>query len=164
MPILQHAVDASSAVVGRGKLSKASEHEPHLLQPNRLGRLQSFSLASLIIDTSSFPIPCQPAHDRSSSDPNCALDLDAPTTATHEYTTEADEHATPTDRSLSSACTMAPKTDGKATEAAAAAEPRLEVKKPKKKKVLLMGKSGSGKSSMRSIIFSNYIARDTRRL
>ncbi|ORY72135.1 Gtr1/RagA G protein conserved region-domain-containing protein [Pseudomassariella vexata] len=27
-----------------------------------------------------------------------------------------------------------------------------------------MGKSGSGKSSMRSIIFSNYIARDTRRL
>jgi predicted GTPase len=41
---------------------------------------------------------------------------------------------------------------------------RNEVKKPKKKKVLLMGKSGSGKSSMRSIIFSNYIARDTRRL
>ncbi|CAJ2506568.1 Uu.00g006980.m01.CDS01 [Anthostomella pinea] len=41
---------------------------------------------------------------------------------------------------------------------------RSEVKKPKKKKVLLMGKSGSGKSSMRSIIFSNYIARDTRRL
>ncbi|KAM3584431.1 GTP-binding protein gtr1 [Umbelopsis sp. WA50703] len=33
-----------------------------------------------------------------------------------------------------------------------------------KKKVLLMGKSGSGKTSMRSIIFSNYIARDTRRL
>ncbi|EMR10280.1 GTP-binding protein gtr1 [Pneumocystis murina B123] len=33
-----------------------------------------------------------------------------------------------------------------------------------KKKVLLMGKSGSGKSSMRSIIFSNYIAKDTRRL
>ncbi|KAK2042016.1 hypothetical protein LZ31DRAFT_556470 [Colletotrichum somersetense] len=42
--------------------------------------------------------------------------------------------------------------------------PPAEVKKPKKKKVLLMGKSGSGKSSMRSIIFSNYIARDTRRL
>lgn len=41
---------------------------------------------------------------------------------------------------------------------------RGELKKPKKKKVLLMGKSGSGKSSMRSIIFSNYIARDTRRL
>ncbi|KAK9413957.1 putative GTP-binding protein [Seiridium cardinale] len=41
---------------------------------------------------------------------------------------------------------------------------KSEVKKPKKKKVLLMGKSGSGKSSMRSIIFSNYIARDTRRL
>lgn len=46
----------------------------------------------------------------------------------------------------------------------AASELRNEVKKPKKKKVLLMGKSGSGKSSMRSIIFSNYIARDTRRL
>ena len=30
--------------------------------------------------------------------------------------------------------------------------------------VLLMGKSGSGKTSMRSIIFANYIARDTRRL
>uniref|UniRef100_A0A2K5C376 Ras-related GTP-binding protein n=1 Tax=Aotus nancymaae TaxID=37293 RepID=A0A2K5C376_AOTNA len=33
-----------------------------------------------------------------------------------------------------------------------------------KKKVLLMGKSGSGKTSMRSIIFANYIARDSRRL
>ncbi|CAG0882872.1 unnamed protein product [Darwinula stevensoni] len=33
-----------------------------------------------------------------------------------------------------------------------------------KKKVLLMGKNGSGKTSMRSIIFANYIARDTRRL
>ncbi|CCX11446.1 Gtr1/RagA G protein conserved region-domain-containing protein [Pyronema domesticum] len=33
-----------------------------------------------------------------------------------------------------------------------------------KKKVLLMGKSGSGKSSMRSIVFSNYVAKDTRRL
>ncbi|KAI9757505.1 MAG: GTP-binding protein gtr1 [Chaenotheca gracillima] len=36
--------------------------------------------------------------------------------------------------------------------------------KTKKKKVLLMGKSGSGKSSMRSIVFSNYVARDTGRL
>jgi len=27
-----------------------------------------------------------------------------------------------------------------------------------------MGSSGSGKTSMRSIIFANYIARDTRRL
>ena len=27
-----------------------------------------------------------------------------------------------------------------------------------------MGKSGSGKTSMRSIIFANYIARDTRRI
>lgn len=34
----------------------------------------------------------------------------------------------------------------------------------RKKKVLLMGKSGSGKSSMRSIIFSNYVAKDVRRL
>ncbi|KAF8564188.1 hypothetical protein P879_10335 [Paragonimus westermani] len=33
-----------------------------------------------------------------------------------------------------------------------------------RKKVLLMGKSGSGKTSMRSIIFANYIARDTLRL
>ncbi|KAI9197064.1 Gtr1/RagA G protein conserved region-domain-containing protein [Polychytrium aggregatum] len=33
-----------------------------------------------------------------------------------------------------------------------------------KKKVLLMGKSGAGKTSMRSIIFANYIAKDTRRL
>lgn len=40
----------------------------------------------------------------------------------------------------------------------------VESKKPRKKKVLLMGKSGSGKSSMRSIIFSNYVAKDTRRL
>jgi Ras-related GTP-binding protein A/B len=31
-------------------------------------------------------------------------------------------------------------------------------------KVLLMGKSGSGKTSMRSIIFANYLARDTMRL
>eukprot|EP01117_Protostelium_nocturnum_P008839 TRINITY_DN3169_c0_g1_i1.p1 TRINITY_DN3169_c0_g1~~TRINITY_DN3169_c0_g1_i1.p1 ORF type:complete len:325 (+),score=106.58 TRINITY_DN3169_c0_g1_i1:52-975(+) len=33
-----------------------------------------------------------------------------------------------------------------------------------KKKVLLMGRSNSGKTSMRSIIFANYIARDTMRL
>ena len=33
-----------------------------------------------------------------------------------------------------------------------------------KKKVLLMGKSGSGKTSMRSIIFANYVAKDTMRL
>ncbi|XP_024424786.2 ras-related GTP-binding protein A-like [Desmodus rotundus] len=33
-----------------------------------------------------------------------------------------------------------------------------------KKKVLLMGKSGSGKTSMRSIIFDNCVALDTRRL
>ncbi|GAA94282.1 uncharacterized protein L969DRAFT_80274 [Mixia osmundae IAM 14324] len=33
-----------------------------------------------------------------------------------------------------------------------------------KKKALLMGRSGSGKTSMRSIIFSNQVAQDTRRL
>lgn len=36
--------------------------------------------------------------------------------------------------------------------------------KRKGRKVLLMGKSGSGKTSMRSIIFANYLARDTMRL
>ena len=36
--------------------------------------------------------------------------------------------------------------------------------KPLRKKILIMGKSGSGKSSMRSIIFSNYVAKDVRRL
>lgn len=33
-----------------------------------------------------------------------------------------------------------------------------------KKKVLLMGKSKSGKTSMRSIIFANYVPRETTRL
>lgn len=42
--------------------------------------------------------------------------------------------------------------------------PEPKSQKLKKKKILLMGKSGSGKSSMRSIIFSNYLAKDTRRL
>lgn len=54
----------------------------------------------------------------------------------------------------------APAADMAATSSSMAAE----VKKTKKRKVLLMGKSGSGKSSMRSIIFSNYLAVDTRRL
>jgi Ras-related GTP-binding protein A/B len=31
-------------------------------------------------------------------------------------------------------------------------------------KVLLMGKSGAGKTSMRSIIFANYLARDAYRI
>ena len=31
-------------------------------------------------------------------------------------------------------------------------------------KVLLMGRSGSGKTSMRSIIFANYLARDTKHM
>jgi Ras-related GTP-binding protein A/B len=30
--------------------------------------------------------------------------------------------------------------------------------------ILLMGRSGAGKTSMRSIIFANYMARDTRKL
>ena len=37
-------------------------------------------------------------------------------------------------------------------------------KRQKQRKVLLMGKSGAGKSSMRSIVFSNYVAKDVRRL
>lgn len=52
--------------------------------------------------------------------------------------------------------------DEAAASASLSTEPRQL--KNKKKKVLLMGKSGSGKSSMRSIIFSNYVAKDTRRL
>ena len=42
--------------------------------------------------------------------------------------------------------------------------PALTNKKSKTRKVLLMGKSGAGKSSMRSIVFSNYVAKDVRRL
>jgi Ras-related GTP-binding protein A/B len=56
-------------------------------------------------------------------------------------------------------------TSGSTTDLTAAqAAAHAQLKKVKKQKVLLMGKSGSGKSSMRSIIFSNYLARDTRRL
>lgn len=63
----------------------------------------------------------------------------------------------------------APTTMGSAPAPAVAAgsalsPPSEQLKKAKKRKVLLMGKSGSGKSSMRSIIFSNYLAVDTRRL
>lgn len=63
----------------------------------------------------------------------------------------------------------APNTMGSAPAPAVAAgsslpPPSEQLKKAKKRKVLLMGKSGSGKSSMRSIIFSNYLAVDTRRL
>ena len=36
--------------------------------------------------------------------------------------------------------------------------------KVERKKVLLMGKSGAGKTSMRSIIFANYLADDVQRL
>jgi Ras-related GTP-binding protein A/B len=38
------------------------------------------------------------------------------------------------------------------------------LRRQKQRKVLLMGKSGAGKSSMRSIVFSNYVAKDVRRL
>lgn len=37
-------------------------------------------------------------------------------------------------------------------------------KRQKQRKVLLMGRSGAGKSSMRAIIFSNFVAKDVRRL
>ena len=37
-------------------------------------------------------------------------------------------------------------------------------RRQKQRKVLLMGKSGAGKSSMRSMVFSNYVAKDVRRL
>lgn len=40
----------------------------------------------------------------------------------------------------------------------------VEMASPMTKKVLLMGRSGSGKTSMRSIIFADYMARDTMRL
>lgn len=40
----------------------------------------------------------------------------------------------------------------------------MQSRRPKQRKVLLMGRSGAGKSSMRSIIFSNYVAKDVRRL
>ncbi|KAK5656779.1 hypothetical protein OQA88_4327 [Cercophora sp. LCS_1] len=58
-----------------------------------------------------------------------------------------------------------PSTSASVTDLASAqAAAHAQLRKVKKQKVLLMGKSGSGKSSMRSIIFSNYLARDTRRL
>jgi predicted AAA+ superfamily ATPase len=37
-------------------------------------------------------------------------------------------------------------------------------RRQKQRKVLLMGKSGAGKSSMRAVVFSNYVAKDVRRL
>ncbi|EME81757.1 uncharacterized protein MYCFIDRAFT_33086 [Pseudocercospora fijiensis CIRAD86] len=37
-------------------------------------------------------------------------------------------------------------------------------KRHKQRKILLMGRSGAGKSSMRSMIFQNYVAKDVRRL
>ncbi|GJQ11771.1 hypothetical protein GpartN1_g3562.t1 [Galdieria partita] len=44
-------------------------------------------------------------------------------------------------------------------------EPDRILSKPRsRRKVLLMGRSGAGKTSMRSIIFANYIPRETRRL
>ncbi|ROW02942.1 hypothetical protein VSDG_01736 [Cytospora chrysosperma] len=66
-----------------------------------------------------------------------------------------DEPSHPSQRSPGAAVDMA---------GAVSPPPSEQLKKAKKRKVLLMGKSGSGKSSMRSIIFSNYLAVDTRRL
>ena len=40
----------------------------------------------------------------------------------------------------------------------------MSSKKVERKKVLLMGKSGAGKTSMRSIIFASYVADDVYRL
>jgi len=65
--------------------------------------------------------------------------------------------------SASAAAATSPAVMGGGDPGAHAAQ-AAQLKKVKKQKVLLMGKSGSGKSSMRSIIFSNYLARDTRRL
>ena len=77
----------------------------------------------------------------------------------------SDAGTTTTSTSQSMATTHSANTSySTATGHTAVGDVRNEVKKPKKKKVLLMGKSGSGEASMRSIIFSNYIARDTRRL
>ncbi|KAM7187247.1 Gtr1/RagA G protein conserved region domain containing protein [Rhypophila sp. PSN 637] len=67
------------------------------------------------------------------------------------------------DPDSTSASTPVPAGGDGATSAQVQAQ-AAQLKKVKKQKVLLMGKSGSGKSSMRSIIFSNYLARDTRRL
>lgn len=39
-----------------------------------------------------------------------------------------------------------------------------KLEKIMRKKILLIGKSGSGKTSMRAIIFANYTSRDTKRL
>ncbi|TKA79867.1 hypothetical protein B0A49_01575 [Cryomyces minteri] len=47
---------------------------------------------------------------------------------------------------------------------ASTASQSLAPRRQKQRKVLLMGKSGAGKSSMRSIVFSNYVAKDVRRL
>ena len=46
----------------------------------------------------------------------------------------------------------------------AGGKPPAKAQKAVPAKLLLMGKSGSGKTSMRSIIFANYLARDTMRL
>ncbi|KAK3370566.1 Gtr1/RagA G protein conserved region-domain-containing protein [Podospora didyma] len=72
------------------------------------------------------------------------------------------DHETTTTGTSSTASASAAAAAGDAGVGGAAMAAQL--KKVKKQKVLLMGKSGSGKSSMRSIIFSNYLARDTRRL
>ncbi|KAK3366329.1 Gtr1/RagA G protein conserved region-domain-containing protein [Lasiosphaeria ovina] len=75
------------------------------------------------------------------------------------------DHETATATANTSSTPRAGDAGGGALAAAQAQQAQIaQLKKVKKQKVLLMGKSGSGKSSMRSIIFSNYLARDTRRL
>jgi Ras-related GTP-binding protein A/B len=46
---------------------------------------------------------------------------------------------------------------GQTSQPSGADEPKIE-------KVLLMGRVGAGKTSMRSIIFANYLARDAYRI
>ena len=61
------------------------------------------------------------------------------------------------------ATTTSSKASSKARENTDSSSSIAKVKEAKQK-ILLMGKSGSGKSSMRNIIFSNYVAKDVRRL
>lgn len=59
---------------------------------------------------------------------------------------------------------ISPALQYKCREYGGRAKIRNDTMSSSRKKLLLMGRSGSGKSSMRSIIFSNYSAFDTRRL
>ena len=56
--------------------------------------------------------------------------------------------------------------NGEASAAGGQVQPQSQVggDEPKIEKVLLMGRVGAGKTSMRSIIFANYLARDAYRI